>query len=204
MIPTSMPVIFIDTAIKVLLLLVLASVLVFLCRRCSAATRHWIWSLSLGSTLALPVLSIFLPAIDLEVLARVPPILTGAGESFTVVLPPPEIPAVHAADALEASNIQADQQGLSPVFSYVWTYERGNSFIERAIVGWLIVASFFTARILFDGWRLAQLTGEANLAVGSEWLRMIESLREQAGIRAAGQCDGGSSELCTAGAGSAG
>lgn len=69
MIPTSMPVIFIDTAIKVLLLLVLASVLVFLCRRCSAATRHWIWSLSLGSTLALPVLSIFLPAIDLEVLA---------------------------------------------------------------------------------------------------------------------------------------
>ncbi|HVF90220.1 MAG TPA: M56 family metallopeptidase [Blastocatellia bacterium] len=63
----------VDVSIKGALILLLASGLTFACRRSSAAARHLVWSLALISLLALPGLSVLLPAWQVAALSPVLP-----------------------------------------------------------------------------------------------------------------------------------
>src|SRR5215210_3149267 len=55
-------------ALKGMLILIIAVALNFALRRASAASRHLVWSLALGSLLALPILSFGLPSWQVPVL----------------------------------------------------------------------------------------------------------------------------------------
>ena len=57
-----------DTVIRGTCLLLLCGVLVLTLRRASAAARHLVWSLGLGAMLALPFISLTLPAWDVPVI----------------------------------------------------------------------------------------------------------------------------------------
>src|SRR5713101_6588605 len=59
-------------SIKGILVLISAAALCLLLRRASAAARHLVWSLALTGTLALPLLSLGLPAWQLAVLPSAP------------------------------------------------------------------------------------------------------------------------------------
>ena len=59
-----------DAALKGTSLLMLCGVLVLALRRASAAARHLVWSLGLGAMLALPFLSLMLPAWNVPVSSR--------------------------------------------------------------------------------------------------------------------------------------
>ena len=52
----------IDSALKVTVLLIVASVVVLMLRRDSAATRHLVWLVAMAATLVVPVMSALLPA----------------------------------------------------------------------------------------------------------------------------------------------
>ena len=60
-ISSSMMPIVLDCAVKSVLILALAGLIVFCMRRASAAARHLVWSLAILSLLLLPVLSVVLP-----------------------------------------------------------------------------------------------------------------------------------------------
>ncbi|MFH1999560.1 MAG: M56 family metallopeptidase [Planctomycetota bacterium] len=57
-----------QTAVKGLVLLLLACLAVLLLRRASASARHWVWMLTLVSLIALPLLALILPAWNLPIL----------------------------------------------------------------------------------------------------------------------------------------
>ena len=57
-----------DTVFRGTCLLLLCGVLVLTLRRASAAARHLVWSLGLGAMLALPFISLTLPAWDVPVI----------------------------------------------------------------------------------------------------------------------------------------
>jgi hypothetical protein len=82
MISKALPVL-VDASLKGAILLAAAGLLTLAMRRASAAQRHLVWVLALGSTLALPMLSVLLPAW--RILPRWP------GQSTTATVESPKI-----------------------------------------------------------------------------------------------------------------
>ena len=52
-----------DAAVRSVLVLAIAGLVVLWLRRASAAARHWVWMTALASLMVLPVLSLALPVV---------------------------------------------------------------------------------------------------------------------------------------------
>jgi len=135
----------VEATLKGTFLLLCALVLTLALRRASAATRHLIWKLALGAMLALPVLSLTLPAWKLPMLPLSP---SGAGggpamaaEDFAAVLRNPRVHRDHT-------------ERLEPALAGTTGHPASAAWILSL---WALGAMLWTARIALGEARVRRL-----------------------------------------------
>lgn len=103
------------TAVRIAIILLIAGVLAFTMRRASAAMRHLVWTLALAATLALPVLTVTVPAWKVPVL----PVASAGGQDrqemmaqgSSPVLPQQHAEPAHASEQSPPLSVQQNDAG---------------------------------------------------------------------------------------------
>ena len=105
---TVLPVL-LEAVLKATLLLAAAGLVVFALRNATASLRHFVWSCSLVGALAIPALTLVLPAWQLGIVAA-----PGA-QAISRTLPPPDAPTLadRTVDANDAVNVTMAPADLS-------------------------------------------------------------------------------------------
>ena len=153
-------------------------------RRSSAATRHWIWSLTLSSALVLPVLSFCLPAVNISVL---PATWSLAEVEVQPVAVGPLAPRVLHGRWCGAT-VQSDQPTQAPV-AYAGRVDQSTSRNHRlagpaVVLLWACVAACFAVRLVVDEWRMHRLSRDKLPLADPAVVKLARTLALQAGMAA--------------------
>ena len=162
-------------AAKTTLLLAAALAATALMRRASAAARHLVWTLALASTLALPALSLLVPAWELRVLpaapaapAATPAPAVSAAEPRMPAAEPTPAPARPSAFAPTAAPDAAANVALDP---------------SRVVLTlWLAGAALLVGRLLAGLLRLWWLGRGAVMVIDGGWLHTAHLLARRLGM----------------------
>ncbi len=174
-----------DMAVKGVLVLAISALVVGLLPRASAALRHWVWFLAMGSLLVLPVLTTLLPTWQVTLLPLpvveqgAAPGLAASGASQPVPIGPPVLVAPTAIAALgEVSTwIMGDR------FPFLEAGAGGRSWAAWVLLFWWVGASIVVIR-LGVGW--VCLLGWAHRAetVSEERSRvLVDQIAKRMGVR---------------------
>lgn len=172
--------------VKGLILFLLGGACAMLARRSSASVRHGIWTLTLGSVLALPALSICMPSVNIPVLSA-RPLRTGVCERMPAAGPERSnaavSPAGYPTHVVGTSTVRPDRL---PSKHGTWT-------LRVVVFLWSCGIACFAAKLLVDAWRADRATRRMRPLPGAGWTRLIHTLAERAKIAASvriGVCPG--------------
>jgi beta-lactamase regulating signal transducer with metallopeptidase domain len=176
-----MPAIPLDLLLKSVIVLALASLIGGALVRSSASLRAMVWTVALGSLLALPVLSTLLPSVPVEVLrpetsiSAAPP----AGSDLSIAPIPTSdfAPEVAVAPPEPQPGLIAAAPPASVPANPGW------SWLTLAIFLWAMGSLLLLARIGVSNIRLARLARQADPIEGGDWTAIVEEVRAQLGIR---------------------
>ena len=160
---------FVDASLKSVIVLAAAACLVWCCRRSSAATRHLIWLLAVVSVIAMPVLSMIMPAWQRPVWSLRTDTRAGNEMSLTLELAPASgtraTPiAAHGTASAEGIPIRAREgshQGIAMAFQARWIMIGA---VVWAAGGLLALTSFAASH-----WRVRRLTGRSDRIADTDW-----------------------------------
>jgi hypothetical protein len=179
-----------DLACKSVVLLLVAGVTTLLLQHASAALRHLVWSVALASLLALPVLSLALPAWRVEWWpastqaneSNAPAGLSTVPEVLPVAMP---VAAEVVAEAPAAQPITPPEQ-LPPAVpktalwqSGVLTFDWKLPLLALWLAGMLAVMN----RLLIGTARIWWLTQRAQQVTVGSWLTLVEDVAARLGLR---------------------
>ncbi|MBI4552612.1 MAG: M56 family metallopeptidase [Candidatus Latescibacteria bacterium] len=174
-----------EVLFKGLCLLVVAGVCGLALRRASAAIRHLVWTATLSSLIALPVLSGLLPNWDLPGL---PEVFSSKHETASVALPRSPL-LVSSSDALPGGSMidaRATEAPRPSGFSSLLpaTASRPRSWETWAFVVWLTGALAVLTRFGLGTIRLWGMTRRAQPIVDEEWIGLGHRLAARLGLAA--------------------
>ncbi|HUF63773.1 MAG TPA: M56 family metallopeptidase, partial [Verrucomicrobiales bacterium] len=186
---------FVDVAVKSVLLLALAWGAVFCMKGSSAAARHLVWFLAVAGLLALPLLSGSLPGW--RVLPR--------WMDWTRAEPAPAVAAVAAADPARQASITplpANIPGpvaIAPSFAAGWheslsaatpsirvperTPGRAFDLWRVGLILWISVGALALLPVVLGTFGLWRLERTARVEKGSAWLELLKRLLNRLRIR---------------------
>lgn len=164
-----------------------AALLAAALRRRSAALRHMVWSVGVGSALALPLVAALLP-MHWRVLPAVPslPRITAVGAARAPLLTPAALEARARADPTSAPREKGAGSGANNVMSAptagavphaAWRWG------EVLLLAWLGVAGVLLARFLVGVGMVAVLAIRSPEIQGADWNRALARAAERAGLR---------------------
>lgn len=176
----------VNAVVKATVLLAGAGLLSFALRRASAAMRHFVWSMGLAGSLALPVLMFALPSWPVPILpappiaaARAQPTLTPAETT-----PPEQTPGT-ASEPNPGTPSQAARERQTPR-----TEDSGPALAQLArlvlpgtmtlLTLWAAVALLLVARLAAGHVRVRRLARKTTGA--PPWEALAQSLGERAGL----------------------
>lgn len=164
--------------LKTTLLLALAGAVALLLRRASAAARHLVWTLAVAGLLALPLVSLLLPAWTVPVEAP----LLGAVEGAPAVAPaalPAGTPAAAAQGEIPAQAFApagpppAGWTAEAPAAAAPWTLL---STGEWLLAGWALGAALLLLRLAAGWWGVRRLARQAEPVADPEWTWLLKDL----------------------------
>ena len=186
----------IETTLRVTALLLLAIGVIAVCRRVSAATRHRLWMLTVGGTLALPIISLAVPHMNLALPRAAKSTWTPARVSVTPpTIPPAKGPLLSVADDL------ANQTPLTPVLKNpakplpevkhsaiaIKPTLRASARAWRwgtiILYGWLVGAATVALLSIVSLLSANQLVRRAPLVTDPDWLELHRQLADKIGLR---------------------
>lgn len=162
----------VSVILKTTLLLSCASLMTLALRRASASVRHLIWVITLSAVVVLPFASSFVPQVELPVLPETEESADTSGFSLSEIWQPrrtienPVRPGVR-------NSLVAPPSPRSPWYWQQWI---------AAI--WLCGVVAVLARLLLGSLAARRLAQSASEVRGEEWLSVLESLKNQLGLRA--------------------
>ena len=197
-----------DTAAKGTVLLLLACLVVWLCRRSSAALRHSIWCTTMGGLLLLPIASWALPTWQLPILppepiivaeiVRLPVTTPGLPEPVTVQPVAPSFPR----EPRSRTGSREPSGFHEPVLLPPIRVEAGASvslpeptvmakppltileWISLLVgVSWSVGVVLFGTVLLVGIWRTVQLRRTSQPVSDGEWPGMLALLGQRLGLR---------------------
>ena len=188
-----------DFAVKGTAIILAAGLLIVVLRRASAATRHLVLSLSIVSLLALPALSVLLPAWQISILStsRVKVAASSPAtdsDSTSVVTAEARARTPHSVeDRIPSSSSPTMVEGFSPVAdSKVGATELGESKVDPPpasvnwsallLAIWLVGAFGVLARLLIGTARVWRLARNADPLTDAPWTDLAESLSKSLGL----------------------
>ncbi len=169
-----------ELTIKAIVILATAGLLCTVLRRASAALRHTIWSLALGSILLLPILTLIVPAWRVAILPA-PECGPNCAETrlSEATLTMEELPlATPSQEAITAPVIaSADHVATTtiPVASSSWSF----NWVQIALLLWALGVVVVLARLALGTWRMRRITREAECLTDYQWSAMTSRLRGQ-------------------------
>lgn len=171
----------IEFPLKGLILFVLGGACAMLARRSSAAVRHGIWTLTLGSALTLPILSVCVPSVSVPVLPA-GMLRTAASEHW---------PAARPA-AGERSHAAASHAGCprhvpvdaSTAGSGRLLPKHGAWALRAFVLLWSCGTVCFAAKLFANAWRADRAARRRRPLPGIGWTLLIHTLAERAKITA--------------------
>lgn len=186
-----------DAAVEGLAVLLLAAGATLLLRRSSAAVRHMTWTLSIAALILVPVLSLALPQLQVPLL---PDWVRAVGLDQTdqpAVTPEPvalpSFTAAHHAPATELSlpaepvtmsPADAGLEGPIPTAIPLTSSEQAPMHWSAwVLLAWLAGAALLLVPLLVGTAIVRRQTRRAQRIEGGTWLRLLEDLRRQLGIR---------------------
>ena len=186
-----------DFAVKGTAIILGAGLLVVLLRRASAATRHLILSLSIVSLLALPGLSLLLPAWQISILSRPPVQSTGdtlvtERDKAAVVASEAKPQQRRSPGRVISESSPMMEEGISPAAaSKVGAAELGRRSLDAPQVSfnwsalllaiWLVGTFGVLVRLLIGTARVWWLARNADPLTDALWTDLAESLSKDLG-----------------------
>ncbi|HJQ24388.1 MAG TPA: M56 family metallopeptidase [Blastocatellia bacterium] len=196
------PALLLALAAKSVLILGLAAVVAFALRRAAAASRHLVWSLALVGVLALPLLTLALPAWQWSVLPD--GLLSSASPAASPTAAVIEKPAIRVdlaqpaiADQRSHTTPAAKQMMQAPAPAATVSGVRESNlaheaaslpdrplwrWVRWAMIGWLTGAALILAHLLVGLARVWQLARRAAVVTDAEWLRLVGRLSRRLGL----------------------
>jgi beta-lactamase regulating signal transducer with metallopeptidase domain len=182
----------IDVLLKATIVLAIAGLASWYLRGASAAMRHAVWSVALGSLLILPLLSASLPAWRLEPLYVSVEVEASATSDDAVLYrgsAEDDVPAaaLRTSDALQASHAKAlrSERGEAAV-TPARTAERasaGPSAASIALLIWVVGVLALLARLGFDTLRVHGITRRAQEPRSTDVCALAQELAASLGVR---------------------
>ena len=164
-----------DLVVRVTVVLLVALALQWLTHRGPALTRHNLWTLTFVLLLVLPGLRLFGPSWDVPVLPE-----AGRPTDMRLEMPVPAIPAHAAAAATEL----APPVSVVPAASGAPESRPFRSLTRLAFLIWAIGCGVALLSVGVGVLRFRKLARVALPVENAAWLRRLEELRKQLGIRA--------------------
>jgi beta-lactamase regulating signal transducer with metallopeptidase domain len=173
-------------ALKTTLVLAAGFAATALLRRASAAARHLVWTVTLAAVLALPVLSLLVPAWRLPVLPAAPVAAAAPVASLPAAEPEPapapvversapaESPATPAPAALDAASPAATPPSAAADAPLDWR--------RLALLVWVVGAALLAVRIVAGLVRLWWLGRGASMVIDGGWLHTAHLLARRLGM----------------------
>jgi beta-lactamase regulating signal transducer with metallopeptidase domain len=173
-------VLIVDAALQSFIILAVAGGVGLCLRRASAATRHWVWFLSVACLPLLPLFSSLLPAWQKPMWSLSAG--SGIGNQFSIALEfAPVTPAkTHVrkesvANGALATAPPADRRQLAAQFNANWAV--------FAFFVWLGGTLLALGSVLMGQWRVRQLKQRSQVLRDSDWTELLRELRGQLRIR---------------------
>ena len=153
---------------KSTLLLGMAALGALALRRASAASRHLLWSLALGALLALPALTLAVPAWKPALLAVVP---ASAAEAAPI------------AEAASAGPVRFASNGDAAPTVRTTSDDASSPLIGVLLAVWAVGAAVVLARLALGLWGTRRLARGAREMDDAAWAALAARLGEAAGVR---------------------
>ena len=169
----------VEATLKGSLILALAAVVTGLWRGSSAALRHLVWGIALGSAAILPLAARLLPAwkvsVPAGIAANLPPLPAATVEPRRLVsqpaAPQPTGPGLATASSPSTPSVAAGEPESSPV-----------SLTAALTLGWALLTALLLARFLVGIVRMARLTRRAAPVNLDSWPLLLAEAARLAGV----------------------
>lgn len=162
---------FVETVLKVTLLLALAGLASLALRRSSAALRHLVWTLALSGALVVPGLTLVLPKWEVPLFRAAAPVATVHADRQ----PAPR--ALRFPGAHRAAPPQADAAGrVADSLEGVSEGPGVRSAASWLVMAWLVGAAVLVAKALVGTAAAAWMTRRTPSASGAPWLPLARDL----------------------------
>ncbi|MBI3466497.1 MAG: hypothetical protein HY000_26075, partial [Planctomycetes bacterium] len=197
-----------DVTVKATLMLVLAGAASAALCRASAAWRHMVWTLALASLLALPVLALVVPVLQVPIMPRMPAVTSSPPDGAAPVLGT----AVHVSDAafgqtqtsrFNGSEVASpltlgpeppdDAAVLEPASAQASAtptlvrsqpaYVQPVNWPVLAFVVWIVGVLVVLASLGIGTGRVLWILARATPPADSSWTVLLESLRSEFGLK---------------------
>ena len=164
-----------DLVVRATVVLLVSLALQWLTHRGPALTRHNLWTLTFALLLVLPVLRLFGPSWDVPVFPT-----AGRPADMRLEMPARAVPAYAAAAATELAR----PVRVAPAASGTAESRPSWSWTRLAFLVWATGCGVALASVGVGAVRLHKLARVALPVENKAWLRRLEALRKQLGIRA--------------------
>ncbi len=160
-----------QVVLKTSLILLVGGLLSLLLRRSSAAVRHAIWALSLTTVLAFPVVSGFLPPVQLAILPENARFVTDAE---------PLVPAIQQSPT-SIVQVPVAMNEMLPISSAAtnnpWSWR------QRLLFAWALGAVVVFGTWLRAGIELRKLRRASTEATSKEWSELLEEVQSALAVK---------------------
>ena len=152
-----------DVTVKSVLVFLAAGALALALRRSSAAYRHLVWRLALGSLFLLPVLSAVMPSREVTAVSRTVQITPAPAapptpeQAAPPVVTDAQVNGKPAAAVVRPVSAPRAPQGLSPVMARQFQFFMVGAISLFLVALWLAGVAAFALRLLFALLRLPRL-----------------------------------------------
>lgn len=169
-----------ELSLKGLLLFTIGGVCAMSTRRSSAAVRHGVWTLTLGSVLTLPVLSVCMPSVNVPVLPAVTLRAAVSGQPPTATTAAGE----RSPAAVSHAGYQKYVQAASTAGTGQFPSKHAAWALQTVVLLWLCGTACFASKLLLDAWRTNRAVRRMRPLPGAGWTRLIDKLVKRAKITA--------------------
>jgi TonB family protein len=160
---------FIDSTIKVAVIVLVALASTFLLRRSAAAVRHWALAVAIACAVATPALTLIVPSWTVSLKTMTPLGTPAAGTSSVTT-------------TIMAQN--PDRQGESAAAAPAGAVVRPSITLTRLLVGIWLAGMFLSLSLVVVGLtRLRRVAAAARPLAGGPWVQLTDEIARAAGLR---------------------